>query len=107
MLGRILITLGLLGLQYSTPLLAQKVTEEGRLNLSMGGGLSVPLNPTARFAGVGGSFIAGGGYNLNRHNSIVGQFMWDGLPQTLGVRLQLNGLSAGTNLYSLTANYKY
>jgi hypothetical protein len=33
----------------------------------MGGGLSVPLNPTANYVGIGGSFIGGGGYNIDRH----------------------------------------
>jgi hypothetical protein len=67
--------------------------EEGKLNFNMGGGLSVPLNPTAKFAGVGGSFLGGGGYNLDQHNSIVGQFMWDGLPPSVGAIAQLNGIS--------------
>jgi hypothetical protein len=59
------------------PIEAQNQTEESKFNFIAGGGLSVPLNPTANYAGVGGNFI-GGGYNINKHSSIVGQFMWAG-----------------------------
>ncbi len=77
------------------------------LNVALGGGLSVPLNPTANYAGVGGNFLASGGYNIDRHNAIVGQFLWAGLPPSVGALAQLVGGSASVNLYSITANYKY
>jgi hypothetical protein len=99
--------IGLLSVACVVPIQAQHADEEGKLNFSMGGGLSVPLNPTAKYAGVGGSFLGGGGYNLNQHNSIVGQFMWDGLPPSVGAIAQLNGISQGVNLYNITADYKY
>jgi hypothetical protein len=107
MLKKFLITIGLLSAASIVPIQAQHQTEEGKLNFSLGGGLSVPLNPTARYAGVGGSFIGGGGYNLDKHNSIVGQFQWDGLPPSVGAIAQLNGISKGVNLYNITADYKY
>jgi hypothetical protein len=65
------------------------------------------MNPIAGFAGVGGSFLTGGGINLNQHNSILGQFMWNGLPPSTGAIAQLNGISKNVNLYSMTADYKY
>jgi Outer membrane protein beta-barrel domain len=107
MSSRILITVGLLATACVIPTQAQDQEEEGKLNVSMGGGLSVPLNPTARFAGVGGAFSGGGGYNIDQHNSIVGQFNWDGLPPQVGALAQLNGGSASINLYDITADYKY
>ena len=107
MLRRILIAIGLLGLWYSVPAQAQNQDEEGKFNFGMGGGLTVPLNPIARYAGVGGSFLGGGGYNLSQHSSIVGQFMWNGLPPSTGAIAQLNGISKNVNLYSMTGNYKY
>jgi hypothetical protein len=105
-------TIGLLSTVWMIPLHAQHQTEDGTFNFSMGGGLSVPLNPTAKYAGVGGSFITGGGFNLNQHSSIVGQFQWDGLPTAilspaLSAIAQINGFSASTNLYNITADYKY
>jgi hypothetical protein len=100
-----LITIGLLSAACIIPMQAQN--EEGKLNFTMGGGLSVPLNPIAKYAGVGGSFLGGGGYNIDQHNSIVGQFMWAGLPPSVGAIAQLNGISNSSNLYSITADYKY
>jgi hypothetical protein len=85
----------------------QAQQEGGKLNVTAGGGLSVPLNPTAQYAGVGGSFLGGGGYNIDKHNAILGQFMWNGLPPSVGARAQLLGGSASVNLYSLTANYQF
>jgi hypothetical protein len=103
----IAITIALIGLSCAVSALAQNQNEDGKLNFSMGGGLTVPVNPIARFAGVGGSFLAGGGLNLDQHNSIVGQFMWNGLPPSVGAIAQLNGISKSVNLYSMTADYKY
>lgn len=102
-----LITIGLLSAACIIPIQAQHADEEGKLNFIAGGGLSVPLNPTAKYAGVGGSFIGGGGYNIDQHNSIVGQFMWDGLPPSVGAIAQLNGISNSVNLYNITADYKF
>jgi|HubBroStandDraft_5_1064220.scaffolds.fasta_scaffold26243_2 hypothetical protein len=107
MLKIITITIALIGLSCAVPALAQSQNEEGTLNFSMGGGFTIPMNPIARFAGVGGSFLASGGLNLDQHNSIVGQFMWNGLPPTVGAIAQLIGISKSVNLDSLTADYKY
>ena len=107
MLKTIAITIALIGLSCAVPALAQNQDEEGKFNFSIGGGLTVPTNPIARFAGVGGSFLAGSGLNLDQHNSIVGQFMWNGLPPSVGAIAQLNGISKSVNLYSMTADYKY
>jgi hypothetical protein len=107
MLKTITITIALIGLSCAVPGLAQNQDEEGRGNFSMGGGLTVPTNPIARFAGVGGSFLASGGFNLDQHNSVVGQFMWNGLPPSVGAIAQLNGISKNVNLYGMTADYKY
>ena len=112
MSNRTVFTIGLLGAFCIIPMQAQHQDEEGTFNFSMGGGLSVPLNPTANYAGVGGNFIGGGGFNINQHNSIVGQFQWAGLPPSilspaLSAVAQLNGFSASSNLFSITPNYKY
>jgi hypothetical protein len=40
--------------------------------------------PTAKYAEVGGLWVGGGSYNIDKHNSIVGQFMWEGLPPSVG-----------------------
>jgi hypothetical protein len=112
MLNRTVFTICLIGAVYIIPMQAQSQDEEGKLNISVGGGLSVPLNPTANYAGVGGNFIGGGGYNLDQHNSIVGQFQWAGLPTSilspaLLAIAQINGFSSKASIYSMTADYKY
>jgi hypothetical protein len=94
-------------------------------NLHIGGGIGTPLNPTANFAGVSGAFQVGGGPNITTHNSIVGEFMWQGLPGNrtalqalsnltcVGVNPLVTttgnscGLNTSRNLYVLSANYMY
>lgn len=103
--------LALAGGVASVPAYAQDYHD---FNIHMGGGIGVPLAKTADFAGIGGVFQIGGGPNLNAHSSIVGEFMWQGLPATPSVLAVVNPLvtngnnvSTSTNLYALTANYMY
>ena len=51
-----------------------------KLNTNLGMGMTVPLNPTAALIGSSIDVVIGAGYNFNRHHSMVGQFMWAGLP---------------------------
>jgi hypothetical protein len=81
--------------------------QDGRLNFNIGGGIGVPLNPTADYAGVGGNFVVGVGENFGKHSAIIGQFMWHGLPPTVAIKTQLAGGDASSNLYALTVNYRY
>jgi hypothetical protein len=94
-------------------------------NLHVGGGIGVPVNPTANFAGISGTFQVGAGPNLGKHSSIVGEFMWQGLPPTRNTLLpvvnalcatnvinplsvcSVASISASNNLYAITANYMY
>jgi hypothetical protein len=101
---RLAVLSGLVSLSTGFPLGAQ---DSGTFNFTSGGGLSVPTNPAANFSGVGGSFLAGGGYNMDKHNAILGEFMWAGLPPSIGARAQLLGGSASVNVLSITADYKY
>jgi hypothetical protein len=97
-----------------------------QINLHIGGGIGVPLNSTGKFAGVSGTFQAGAGPNLGKHHSIVGEFMWHGLPPNRNSLLpilnaicllnppanpnlpcSLASINATDNLYALTANYLY
>jgi hypothetical protein len=100
----ILISLGLLSWVFIVPLPAE---DYSKVNFDIGGGVSTPLNPTGQFAGISGNFITGGGYNIDKHNSIVGEFMWNGLPTNLTAIHPINAPSGNINLYSLTANYRY
>jgi hypothetical protein len=100
------IFLGLLTAACLTPIQAQ----DNPFNFNIGAGIGTPLNPTAQYAGLSGNFVVGAGYNIDKNNSIVGQFMWQGLPPSrlaLKPLINASGLNANANLYSLTANYKY
>jgi len=91
--------------------------EQPKFNFHIGGGIGTPLNPTAEFAGVSGAFQIGAGPNLSDHSSLVGEFMWHGLPPNSNALARLTNplaavaitqnLSASSNLYAVTANYKY
>jgi hypothetical protein len=90
--------------------------------MHIGGGFGVPASTTGKFAGLSGSFQLGAGPNLTKHNSVFGEFMWQGLPPSrsalsaianspnvnpLVVNSPINNLSISNNLYALTANYMY
>lgn len=77
-----------------------------KLNFNIGGGITTPLNPTAEFVGLSGNFAIGAGYNINKHNSISGEFMWNGLPPNTVIHIP-NAPFGSVNLYSLTTNYRF
>jgi hypothetical protein len=91
-------------------------------NVDIGGGIGVPLSRTSDFAGVSGAFQVGAGPNITSHQSIVGEFLWQGLPPNRTALQALSsltcvvpttaaaatcGLNTSRNLYALTANYMY
>ena len=92
---------------------AQTDADESRINSSLGGGLSAPLNPTARLAGVSGNAVAGVGYNINRRNSLIGEFMWSGLRPNRDAFLPIRiverprEVSGSSNLFAVTGNYRF
>jgi len=77
-----------------------------RFNFNIGGGPSAPINPTARYVGLSGNFNIGAGYNINKKNSITGEFLWVGLPSNLDFH-PIDAPSIDMNLYSLAVNYRY
>jgi Outer membrane protein beta-barrel domain len=80
--------------------------EGSKVAFNIGGGVTTPLNPTANYVGLSGNFDVGAGYNLDKKNSIIGEFMWNGLPPNI-TTLSLPGAPTGSiNLYSITANYR-
>jgi hypothetical protein len=96
----------LLGCALLFPLQAQD-SELQLLNFNVGGGLTVPLNPTGRYLGVNGNAGSGVGANFNKHNSIEGDFMWSGLSPTLNLVQAIDRPTGSVNLYSVTGNYRF
>jgi hypothetical protein len=84
-----------------------------KFNSNLGLPVSTPLNPTARFAGHGAGVIYGAGYNFTRRHGVFAEFMWDWLNpggnrlSPIQAALQLNNISAHSNLYALTGNYRF
>lgn len=101
---RILFLIGLLSAAWLIPLQAEELQ---LLTFTIGGGVSAPLNPTARYVGVSGNFVTGAGVNINKDNSIEGNFMWSGLPPDRTVIHPVLLPFGSMNLYSLTGNYRY
>jgi hypothetical protein len=81
--------------------------EDGIFTFNMGGGISTPLNPTGQYAGTSGNFETGAGYKINKRNSIIGEFMWSGLPPNIFVLQPASAPFGTVNVYGLTANYRY
>jgi Outer membrane protein beta-barrel domain len=77
-----------------------------KFTMNIGGGITTPLNPTGAYAGVSGNFVLGGGYNINKSNAIIADFMWAGLPSNLFVLQPVKAPESTINLYSLTVNYR-
>lgn len=86
--------------------------EENRLNSNLAIGVGAPLSGTAKYAAVGIGIDYGVGYNFNRHNSLIGEFMWNDLRPTnqalAPIRMALNvpNLSGNGNFVGLMANYR-
>jgi hypothetical protein len=117
-----LVTIALLSALWT---LSGQAQSSSPFNLHIGGGVGVPLNPTSNFAGISGTFQVGAGPNFGPHSSIVGEFMWQGLPPTRNTLLpvvnalcattvvgssaacSIASIAASNNLYTLTANYMY
>jgi hypothetical protein len=80
---------------------------------NLGFTIGAPLNPTARYVSAGWGLDAGAGYNFDRRNAVIGEFMWNWLTATNGalqpirVALQSPNIDGHAELYALTANYRY
>lgn len=86
--------------------------QDSKINTNLGAGVTVPLNPLGQFVGPSGNIVVGIGYNFDRHNSFVGQFMWAGLNETndllrpIRLATKFRDLDRTSNLFALTANYR-
>jgi hypothetical protein len=79
---------------------------------SLGMPLSAPLNPMRQHSNLGWGLNTGVGYNFDRRNALIGEFMWNALYpnnetlQPIRIALQSTNVSGHGNLYAFTANYR-
>lgn len=87
--------------------------EDSKINTNMAMNLTVPLNPLANFANFGWGFALGAGYNISPRNAIVGEFLWNRIYPSnsalapLRAALDSRDLNGHSNLYAITANYRF
>jgi hypothetical protein len=87
--------------------------QDSKITTNLGMGMTVPVGSTANLAGSSVNVVVGIGYNLDKHHSIIGQFMWAGLPadkqslRPIYAVANRNDISGSSNLFALTANYRY
>ena len=87
-------------------------SDDEKLNSHFGAAISVPLNPTARYVHTGWGLHGGAGYNVSRHHSVIGEYMWnrlyatDGALQPLQMATQSH-IDGQSNLHVLTGNYRF
>jgi hypothetical protein len=103
----IVVSIGLLSAAASGSLMGQDLDELKNLNFNVGGGLSMPVNPTARYFGVNGNVVSGVGANFNNHNSIEGDFMWSGLSPSISLVHPITRPTGHVNVFALTGNYRF
>jgi hypothetical protein len=88
------------------------VAQDSKLNTNLGAGVTVPVNPTARFVDPSANLVVGAGYNISKHHSLIGQFMWAHLPPAneafRAIRLLTGArdIDGSSNLFALTGNYR-
>ena len=108
--NRVLVGLSLTLLVCST-LRAQD--DSDKINSNVGVLVSRPLGSTSKFVNTSWGFIGGAGYNFSANHSVTGEFMWSalypsgGALQPVRVALSDNSITGHSNLYTLTANYRF
>jgi len=87
--------------------------DECKINTNAAMIISVPVSSSAQVVGTGWGIVGGAGYNFNRRNAFVTEFMWNrvypstGALQPLQTALQSTDLRGNTDFYALTANYRF
>jgi hypothetical protein len=62
---------------------------------SLGLPLSVPLSPTSQHVSFAAGISVSAGYNFDRRNALVGEFMWNGLYSTDATLVPIRAALAG------------
>ena len=84
-----------------------------KINSNLAIVLNMPVSRTVQVAGAGWG-AGGGAVNFNQRKAVIGEFFWNrmnpsgGAVRTLQTAASQSGsLSANSNLYAFTGNYRY
>ena len=89
------------------------VGDECKLNTNLGIIINAPVSSSAQVLSMGWGMVAGAGYNFNRRNAIVGEFLWNRVYPSSGALIPLQtviqsrDLHGNSDLYALTADYRF
>jgi hypothetical protein len=75
-----------------------------KLDVHVGGGLTVPDAKFGQYSDWGGHITAGAGYNASKHFSLLGEFSFNDLGVSSGFLQSINIPGGTTRIYSLTGN---
>src|SRR5258708_6298472 len=88
-----------IALAPSQPFLAQdQCGDECKVNTNLAMVINVPVSQTAQVASIGWGTVAGVGYNLNKQNALIGEFMWNRVSNSSGSLQPLQAASPSVNL---------
>jgi hypothetical protein len=107
-------TKAVIGLMLATAVwISPLQAQDEKVNTNIGGVVSVPMNPTARFVHLGWGTNVGIGYNFHPRNSVIGEFMWNRVYATAGaidpIRNALGSrkVNGTADVFAVTGNYRY
>jgi hypothetical protein len=112
---KIVLAITLIATVCRIPLHAQERGDDNpEINSNVGITVNAPVGDTSDVINTGWGITAGVGYNVNRRNAFVGEFQWNRLYANSQVLLPLSStltspsnLSAFTDLFYVTGNYRY
>ncbi len=87
--------------------------DECRINSNVAMVINVQVNASAQAVGAGWGIAGGIGYNFDRRNALIGEFMWNrvypsgGALKPFETALQSTDLRGNTDLYTLTGEYRF
>jgi len=87
--------------------------DECKINSNLAMVISSPVSSSAQVVGTGWGIVGGVGYNFNKRDAVIGEFMWNrvypssGALQPLQTVRQSKDLQGNTDIYALTANYRF
>lgn len=92
---------------------AQHGDDNPKFSSNIGMSISAPLSSLSHYVGAGLGVDYSSGYNFDKRNALVGEFMWnwlfptDAALQPLRVAVRSRDFTGHGNLFALMANYKF